>query len=421
MADITQIESAIGIDKFPPVKVSTDDVQPVTRTFRRTCQHYITNNNASSAPVVSQITNADGPVLANFASYYYVALEQGYYNIPYSSTAMAMDIADWDTITLGARMYRFKGCGFSIRRITCSQQQVSTVGASTTVTNQFTQAPCLMLVKDNSHELSSVATINNPTTTPPSVCSSIALTPGQANKSFPHSFAAGQLPNVWFLQPSGPGTTFQPETSFDIMKGGDVELLSTSDTYSYNWECKDHDRWLSPFVIGNGEVLNDESVRQTAQYDPTHGASLVAPILQNLATNVNRNLLDIPVTHLVRVPPLYTQLSAVTVTLELWIEYHMTVEWIPGRYLTTRYIGGNDVSCLAGNMLPFGTYRRNMLALAATNQPPPTKKKRLVEETTTPKKVAARAEVPVPVPETPRRVPHGRQAVRFVDVEDEED
>lgn len=288
------------------------------------------------------------------------------------STSMAMDAADWDSIQMDATRFRIVSCGFEITRITCSQQTISSTGATTTVTNQFTQAPTLMLVEDTDHVLQAMATTINPNTTAPSQCATVTTAPGIANKSFPHSFSAGLLPKVWWLQACGLGTVFNAEVSFDVLKGGKVNLLSTSDTYKYHWTNPDTERWISPFITANYDTLGDETVRQTGFYSALPGqGSIVAAIQQNLATDVNRNLISVPCSHFIRVPPLYTELSAVTVTLELWIEYHMTVEWVPGRYLTTRALTGGDTSALAGNMIPFSEHRRMLLALAPGNLPPP--------------------------------------------------
>lgn len=284
-----------------------------------------------------------------------------------------MDASEWDEIQIGASRFRIVDCGFEIARITCSQQTVTTAGSTTTVTNQFTQAPMFMLVKDTDHVLAGMATVNNPTITAPSNCASVNALPGLANKSFPHSFAAGQLPKVYWLQACGAGTVFDTEVSFDVMKGGDIKFLSTSDKYHYHWTNPDHERWQYPFQIGNAPGLNDETIRNTNYY-VTVGTvgSVTAAIQQNVATDVNRNLIQVPCSHFIRVPPLYTQLGPVVVAMEVYIEYHMTVEWVPGRYLTTRALTGGDGSALAGNMIPYAEHRRMLMAFAAANEPLPT-------------------------------------------------
>lgn len=373
MANATQVDTAIGIDKFKQEPIQPEIRQHRRQTYRRTCQHYVTNNNTSIAPTVNVVANipaAATPI--QYPSADYAVFDQGYVHIPFTSTAMAMDAADWDEIQIGASRLRIVDCGFEITRITCSQQTVTTAAATTTVTNQFTQAPTMMLVKDEDHVLAGMATIDNPVAIGPSACSSVMVKPGIANKSFPHSFTDGALPKVRWLQACGAGTIFDTEISFDLLKGGHVHLLSTSDTYKYHWTDPDSNRWLAPFQMGNVDTLVDETARNLSYYPGALGGSFTAAILQNVATDVNRNLIAVPVNHFIRVPPLYTQLSAVVVTLEVWIEYSMTIEWVPGRYLTTRALTGGDGSALAGNMIPFAEHRRMMLAFSAGNTPPPT-------------------------------------------------
>lgn len=427
MAEPTHVDTAIGIDKFKQEPIRPEHRTHRRQTYRRTCQHYVTNNNTSTAPTVTIITNGAGtqPVI-NFGSIYYAAFDQGFVNIPFMSTSMAMDAADWDAIQMEATRFRIVDCGFEITRITCSQQTITSSGATTTVTNQFTQAPTLMLVEDTDHVLQAMATTINPNTTAPSQCATVSTAPGIANKSFAHSFSAGVLPKVWWLQACGLGTVFDAEISFDILKGGKVNLLSTSDVHKYHWTNPDTERWVSPFNMGNYDTLNDETVRGTSFYSNNPGqGSITAAIQQNLATDVNRNLISIPCSHFIRVPPLYTQLGPVTVTLELWIEYSMTVEWVPGRYLTTRALTGGDGSALAGNMLPFAEHRRMMLALSAGNLPPPSAakdKKRKIDDT---QRVPMEWQPPKKYqPSTSKDQTDSaplRKARRYVDVEESDD
>lgn len=367
-------DTAIGgqLDRSEELPPQERDV--IRRTYKRICQHYVTNNNTSTAPTVTIRTNGLSSELpTNFGSYYYGDFDQGYYNIPYIATNMAPDASDWDEIQMSASRLRIHSCGFKIKRLTCSQQVVNSVGSTTTVTNQFTQIPTVMLVKDIDNTLATNGTIADTTAVQPSDCSTVFTTPGFANKSFPHSFAAGALPKVRWLQPSGPASTFNAETSFDVLKGAKIKLLQTGDKYEYMWVNKQK-QWMSPFLVTNDDNLTDETVRNTNFYNPSGTGSVTAAILDNLSTNVKRNMTDIPMAHFIRVPPLYTQVGPVTVSMEIWIEYSMTVEYVTGRYLTTRYIGGTDQSALPGNFLPLPEYRRTMLAFSAFNNPPPTKR-----------------------------------------------
>lgn len=367
----TGIDSAIGNDKLPPVHILPETHRVKRQTYRRTSQHYVTNNNTSMAPTVTVKTNSAGvDDVTNFASFYYSVFDQGFVNIPFTSTCMAMDASDWDEVQAAAQQLRIVDCGFRIIRVNCCQQTVNSVGSTTTVTNQFTQAPTMMLVKDHDHVLAQMATVGNTAGTPANLFNVIGA-PGQANRGFAANFSGGLLPSVKWLQVSGAGSTMDAEHGFDVMKGGDVVLMSTSDTYSYKWMNPDT-RWMMPLLSTNNPNLQDETIRNTAFYAPTFQGSIVAAIQQNLGTNVNRNLLDTPTNHFIRVPPLHSIIGPEIVVLELWIEYSMTVEWISGRYLTTRVLTGTDNSMLAGNFIPFPVYRRNILALSDGNPPPPT-------------------------------------------------
>lgn len=435
MGEPTHVDTAIGIDKFPQETLKAEHRNSRRQTYRRICQHYITNNNTSTAPTVTIITNAaSGFPVVQFDSLYYAAFDQGFVNVPFTATAMAMDAADWDEIQIGASRFRIVDCGFTIKRITCSQQTIQSTGATTTVNNQFTQAPTLMMVKDTDHVLAGMGTINNPNVTAPSNCDSINSAPGLANKSFPHSFAGGLLPKVTWLQACGLGTVFDAEVSFDLLKGGEIHLLSTSDNYHYMWTNPDENRWQSPFLIGNQAGLNDETVRnQNFYYTAAPTISVTSAIQYNLGTDVNRNLISVPCAHFIRVPPLYSQLSALTVSLELWIEYSMTIEWVPGRYLTTRALTGGDTSALASNMIPFAEHRRIMLAYDNANPPAPTLRNRTDERAPKRKEPDEPREQRVPEYRPrenntkPRRSADqtdGRQiprGVRYIDVETDEE
>lgn len=375
MADpATGIDSAIGSGDTPPKHFEKDPRPFQRQTFKRICQHYVTNNNASLTPTVTIETNnvPSGFDHVNFGSYYYGAFDQGYVNIPFTNTNMAMDASDWDMVQMSASRIRIVSCGFKIKDITCCQQTVSSVGSTTQVTNQFTDAPRILLIKDVDNVLAQNGTTNDPTANEPGNCNSIILAPGTAAKAFVHSMNAGLLPKVWWMQPSGVGSTFNAELSYDLLKAAEAMLIGRDDQYAYHWENPDKNRWNGPMALTNNDNYYDETVRNTFYYNPTGTGSVATIIQQNLATDVNKNLTGIPMHHFIRVPPIYTAVGPVIINMVMFVEYEMTVEWQTGSYLTTRYIGGTDQSALAGNILPYPEFRRTMLAYAPANRPPPT-------------------------------------------------
>ena len=77
------------------------------------------------SPTVNVRTNSLGVEdVANFGSYYYADFKQGHVHVPYYSTTMAMDVADWDAIQIDAQRLRILDASFTLKKITCSQQTV---------------------------------------------------------------------------------------------------------------------------------------------------------------------------------------------------------------------------------------------------------------------------------------------------------
>lgn len=380
MTDVPGADTAIGGEKFPDTVIEGERLKHRRETYRRTCQHYVTNNNASIAPTVTVRANSDGAIQTPtaFSSDYYADIDQGWVNIPFMNSAMSMDQSDWDEIQCGAARLRFVDCGFTIERMQCMQQTVSTISSTTTVTNQFTQAPAVMLFKDDDHSISTMATTGNPASTALMDLGTLHAAPGIANKAFPGSFNGGLLPNVHILQPCSAGTVnMNAETSFDLQKGGHVTYLQSGNKYTYKWTNPDMHRWMSPMLVGNNEfLLTDETTKQTGFYAPNLFGTFLCAIMPNLATNVNRNLVDIPHSHMMRVPPSFNPSGPIIINMEMLVTYFMTIEWIPGRYLTSRYLLGNDLSILPTNYLPMPNYKRILLANGPENPVLPTDKEK---------------------------------------------
>lgn len=369
----TNVNTAVGAEKIPALNLTPQETGPKRSTFTRMAQHFLTNNNTSTTPTVTIRTNAAGTTSeVNFASSYYADFDQGYVNIPYYSTTQAMEAADWDTILCQASKFRIAECGFKIIHLQCCQQTVTSSGSTTTVTNQFTQAPKIFMVVDDDGVLGTNGTVFNTASVVPSQCANLIVAPGTANKDMAPDFNGGLLPSIHWLQPAAPGTTASAYTAYSMLNGGNVKILTTGDTYSYKWTNADTNVWIGTHNLSNSPFLEDETTRQLAIYGPATPGSMTAALMYQLSTNVLRNLKHVPVGHYLRVPPCWTQLGPVIVNLDMYVEYFMTIEYMTGRYLGTRLLSGLDGSSLAGNFLPYPIFRRDVVALSTDNIPPPT-------------------------------------------------
>lgn len=333
-----------------------------TLTFKRTAQHYITNNNTSSAPTVTFVNNTT-PVVTDsaFPNPRYAVYDQGYVNIPYSNPNMTITTTDWDQILISARKMRYVNMGYSIKRISPCQQQVAVQASTTAITNSFTQAPVIMMVFDNDHSLASISTIT--TENPPAQRQTIFRQPGIANVGFALSFAGGQLPPIQTLIPINTSYT-SIAANFDILIGGDFKLMSGGEQHSHMWEAG-NGRWFTPTI---NQTANPNSVVNLQAQEIL--TQLVGGLEQNLATEVTFNMLNPPPMHLLRVPPLFNSGGPITLNIELWIEYTCTIELDSGRYLESRnpdsasggiFARRRGGSTIGGDVIPFPVFQRDLM------------------------------------------------------------
>lgn len=298
-------------------------------------QHYITNNNKSSNPTVTFDTDAS-------------IYQQGWAHIPFTKLRAAMTQADLDTIASEARKYRIVSQGFRIVKFNVMQQQASFSTSTTQTNNSFVQAPCALIYVDDGYELFEQTFGEHPTglkfNTPiwgqnadgsnPIGSNSQSATPADFVKIFagfsnPPNGTSGSLITVQFQLPSSVQMSIN---NFDVMNGGKVEMLQTGQEFEYTWH-NPVNQWINP---NTGVLLTAPSVTINMIKDTT-------PLNAQYATGIIENVWKSPVMHLIRMPPLQDALGNITISAEIWIEYHIEIEIETGRFLQSRNITVNSL------------------------------------------------------------------------------
>lgn len=339
-----------GVSDAPAPKLEPKPQPFITRTFKRTFQHYVHNNNASTVPVYDA-TN--------------LSWKQGWAWIPYTDPNISMTPQDLTELYTSAKCYRIKEMGFTIKRISCVQQQAKVGAGTTDVTNSFVSAPVVMLFKDTNHEIyhgtyDESASITIGTTSP------IVLQEPTTNNGYQTPFAAtladGSLRLTQYTLRAGfaTGAGYPTANTFDLMWGGDIDLLQTGANYSHTWK-NDHERWFSPNRPTGAMNPGDE-----AEFLTTMGA-IPSPYqtVMSIANGIPDLDITPPMMHLIRCPPVLDSLGPITVVVELWVEYHCTIEYMPGRYMQNRTANAGAQFNTA-NAVPFPTNNR-MIFHAASN------------------------------------------------------
>lgn len=371
------IQSAVGTEGSGYVKSLPFNNKPITVSWKKFSQHYITNNNSASAPAVTYHTNAASlSSVVAFPSFYYAVFDQGYFNIPFTSTTMAATAEQWDSVIQSAAKLRIKSLGFEIVSCQCIQSDVTPAAGTTNITNRFANGQKLMLVIDHNHILASNSTVGNTATATPSNLFDLIASPGTANTDFVTSAqSAGFLPQVRTLQACSAGTTgFDPNKSYSVPSHGEIVWLESGmrsvngrNIYEYHWTNPDTERWTAPNRTANRNPLQDETVVSGSYYQPGFSGTIANQILANMGTDVYRNLTDLPKHHLLKNPPVLGSDAPLYLTFEFKVNYYMEVEYVPIEYLQTRNILGSDSTSLAGNLLPGPLFRRSMLTFGDAN------------------------------------------------------
>lgn len=286
-----------------------------TRTFRRTFQHHINSFGTSSAE-----TCVNG------------RYEQGWYHIPYTNTAASMTSADVDATIGVCKNWEVIEQGFKIKRISVSQLGATTRPDGTLLQSSFVNNPQVMVWRDTDHDLfewccaanhidntglpiwrvaggpNSVGGINFLRPFLPS-----ALLSGEGNSTLRE--VAFDPPNIGNNAPLG---------GFDILNGGNVDMIGTGGSYEYTWK---------------------PTVRRLFGHKPTSPYNLGIPgppsdttyMWQNAVevNDVHMQYLDLhsPVMHCIRVPPAWDNFGPLLLNVELIIEYHISIAFTRGRYL----------------------------------------------------------------------------------------
>lgn len=334
-----------GVSDVQAPKLEPKPEPFLTRTYKRTFQQYVHNNNASTVPVYDTTNHS---------------WKQGWAWIPYTDLGASMTTQDKSELLLTSKCYRIKEMGFTIKRISCVQQQAKNNASTTEINNSFVSAPVVMLFKDTNHEIyhgvyDESASITIGTTSP------IGIQNPTTNLGYTTPFAAtlpeGSLRLTQYTQ----RTQYSSATAntFDLMWGGDIDLLQTGGQHSYTWK-NNKQRWFSPNARYGSATPGAE-----VEFGNTLG---MIPSVYSMYTDMTTGIPDIDVTppmmHLIRCPPVVDALGPITVVVELWIEYHCTIEYMPGRYLANRVSDSSDQFSIA-SAIAYPTNNR-MIAVPTT-------------------------------------------------------
>lgn len=348
-ANVSTISAGEGEDA-PNLAPKPEPFQ--TLEYRRTFQHYVNNNNASGAESIVQGTAGTKP-----------AVQAGWYWLPYTQTAAAMTLADQDTLSFIAKEYAVLEQGFTIKRINCIQQTINSNASTTAITNTFVSAPVVMMYKDTDHEMfeqTYSATIGPPSAATLPIWKAGGFDPNTSwTKPF-DTHAAGELPLTKQTFSSASISTGYTPYQLQLMWGGDIEMLGSGEQYHYTWKPP-HLKWILPnlrsIVPGTGTTPSLTSDIATE----------FASLFIEMGVGFPSHVIDPPVMHLLRVPPLHDTLGSILIEFELWVEYYLKLAYKPGRFLSGKN-AANPGASLVTNVLPYpGNYRKNYAA--STNMP----------------------------------------------------
>lgn len=300
-------------------KLEQTDLGSYTKTFRRTFQHYATNSQGSTSPKSDELPDAGSDKIRNIS---------GWYHIPYTRISSSVTKADQGSHFVYSNGYELLEQGFKITKMNVMQQAVLQKPTGPGISNSFVSAPQVMIFKDSRHDIYEYVTAATAT----DITVPIWSTDLAPNDKMISPFAAAPIrftqvsdgnsgtlieTAIWNRRdPSSSGA--QDVRMFDLMNGGDIELLSTGGQYSYTYNPKDV--FLFP-----KDYLNIDSGVFNIIPDTTF-------VWRNAATEVVRNNPSPPMLHLLRVPPLSDNLGNIDIAVELWIEYYSTFRFFPGRY-----------------------------------------------------------------------------------------
>lgn len=323
--------------------IEQTDIGSYTKSFKRTLQHYVTNSGTSATPTAIET--------ATDARY-----NQGWYHVPYTRPRASLTTNDLNVNFFPANGYELLEQGFKITKMNVMQQAVVAAGAGNKVVNSFVSAPQIMIFKDTRHDIFeyvTLATAPDPNTPIWSLQNSsnsmdgIPLVCPFANAPIRFTEVSngtsGTLieTGIWQRGWVGGGGESPDPYFMDLMNGGDIELMSTGGSFSYSY--KPRKKFLFPpniTDIDNGffSMMNDTTF-----------------VWKNAATEVILNNPDPPMLHLIKVPPLSDNLGNINIAIELWIEYHSTWKFFPGRYHYTR---GQTSAAVSGSLPYFQNQRK---------------------------------------------------------------
>lgn len=346
------------------------------RTFKRTMQHYITNAGNSTAPAVVAIAPPAG--VTGPSSFY----KEGWFWIPYTDTRTSMTQANRDEILLSAKRFRCVGAGFKVKRLQCMYQQVTNNASTTSITNNFVQAPALMHFRDTEHEIYENAFANTATyptnngTRPLPIWNINTLFTNSPNTTAPYANpfstmtltadgVSGTMREVMIGLDAFNFANVTVPSMLSLMHGGDIEWVPSGGEISGGWE-NPVSTWQTP---------QPDTAANGLYTTTTSFPANVIQLYENMATSITQ-LVAPPMMHLLRVPPLSDVVGAMIMHWELIVEYSSTWEWEGGRYVFGRSAAATGATMgttvlPALNQWPTNARTTNFSDRNVNNQPNP--------------------------------------------------
>lgn len=301
-----------GSVEEPNEKIPVGSLGVHSLKCRRTVQHFIDNNNASSAPTARAVASGvAGDIIYS----------QGYYHVPWTFVGSSTTFVEQQILKTSKR-YRLNAAGFKIIKAQAIIQKASVNAGTVSISNSFVQAPYLVMFKDSQHELfenTYLQTLVGPAPYLPIWQTTI---PNSALGNYQTSYAAGALNLVGFCQSGGQNGGGATNGFFDLLNGGDLTMIGSGQNYDYSWKAPVAN-WLCPNSIHGAGNIDFAAAPSMVNY--------FGQLNENVATEVSQ-LYEGPCMHLVRVPPLFDTLGAIVVGWELLVEYWADWEYEYGRY-----------------------------------------------------------------------------------------
>lgn len=370
MAAVTAVDTATGQVESESVDVTntTGFLTGSRQVFRRKYTHYIDSTHNEGATL--QRLNFFGTVPAR-------EFRDGCSSIPYQNLGISMSPAQYLFVTAGANMMKVHSLGYTIKKITVLQENLTSRSQGTTLENTFQSRPSVLVFTDHKHQFDEVVgvlglgTAGNSTGTnagnPRLMRALISLptlatamnndsTVGALTYVYPGSQADGAMPQVaWYMLNGVPELGSGRFYIDDIV---DPVVLGEGKKHTFEWKNPNpqwHKNGSYPY---NGMVATNTATPlaykafgywptsradalnlyyrgsifdQTGDnaYDSTQ-ATTTAARRAGLGTKGNPDSSShyVPPYNYIKMPPIWGPTSKMNFVVELWIEYFADIEWM---------------------------------------------------------------------------------------------